>query len=81
MGKKKNKPEIKKNGFFIHSFDIPQKCEKTNYSGEIKKYGTFGHTLGYFHACTRKEKQVTNTFDDFSIKKKSSKIKDPFKVN
>ena len=32
----------KKNSFYIHSFDIPQKCEKTNYSGEMKKYGTFG---------------------------------------
>ena len=40
FGEKKNKPE-KKNSFFIHSFEIPKKCEKTNFSGEIKKYGTF----------------------------------------
>ena len=32
----------KKNSFFIHSFDIPQKCTKTNLSGEIKKYANFG---------------------------------------
>ena len=48
-GKKKNKPEKKKNSFFIHSFEIPQKCEKTNFSGEIKKYGTFVHAHFFFH--------------------------------
>ena len=35
-------PEIKKNSFFIHSFEIHQKCTKKNFSGEIKKYDTFG---------------------------------------
>ena len=39
--KKNTTREKKKNSFFIHSFDIPQKCTKTNFSGEIKKYGTF----------------------------------------
>ena len=41
-GKKKNKREKIKNSFFIHSFDFIQKCEKTNFSGEKIKYGTFG---------------------------------------
>ena len=38
----------KKNSFFIHSFDIPQKCAKTNFSGEIKKYGTLGYLKRIF---------------------------------
>ena len=43
-GKKKTNREIKKNSFFIHSFDNPQKFAKTNFSREIKKYGTFAYT-------------------------------------
>ena len=31
----------KKNSFFIHSIEIPQKCTKTDFFGEIKKYDTF----------------------------------------
>ena len=27
---------MEKNSFFIHSFDIPHKCAKNNFSGEIK---------------------------------------------
>ena len=45
--KKKHNPE-KKNSFFIHSFDIPQKVHKNELFRGKKKYDTFGVTSFYF---------------------------------
>ena len=41
----KKKQHEKKNRFFFHSFDIPPKCTKMIFYGEIKKYDTFVQTL------------------------------------
>ena len=48
---KKTTREKIKNSFFIHSFDIPQKCTKTIFSGEIKKYDTFGSIYIFYDIC------------------------------